>query len=259
MPFQNACSGGVLRFYLLCFIWLNRLRADSLLLCFAAVFIFAANAQADPNDPVYYVKVIRFDVVHTRAHTTDTIYVSLLGTNTFTLPPSKSDCHEPFGPDFQSCVTVKVGNVQKGVHTLDAKDAQSIGPFSIGPDGALNFGIAVWNYGFGVKTGTGDLTDALYDALKPALGKLSDYDSLGWQYFDLDPSLNHHKWSGCDGPVFGWGMRISAAGLARMFVDGSASPGEQTIGPVTVRSQVGCGASSQYAVDFQITQVGTPR
>jgi hypothetical protein len=159
-------------------------------------------------------------------------------------------------PDFQSCVTTKVGDLRDGGHRLDEGSIPYIGPFLVEPSGSLLFAIAVWNYGFGVKHDTNDLRDALYQAVQPIVTTHTGYNSLGEINRDLVPSLNDHPWPGCDGPVFGWAIRITATGLARSI---AASPNKRSsVGPVTVRSQVGCGASSKYMVTYQIVQVGTP-
>ena len=131
-----------------------------------------------------------------------------------------------------------------------------VGPFSVEPSGSLLFAAAVWNYGFGVKRDTDDLRDSLYQAVAPIVTEHTGFNSLGEINRNLVPSLNDHPWPGCDGPVFGWAIRTTATGLARTI---AANPtGRFSIGPVTVPSQVGCGASSKYMVTFQIVQVGTP-
>ena len=200
----------------------------------------------------YSVSVSNIYVQHTRAHTNDTIYVSMMGTNTFALPPEKKSCTGSAPSGQAWCVNQKIGDMQDGGHPLNANDLPTIGPFEVDQGGTLLFAIAVWNYGFGIKSGTGDLKSALYKAVQPVVTTNFGYNSLGQINTNLVPSLNHHSWPGCDGPVVGWSIRIKADALARMIAQGAT--GEWSVGPFTVRSQVGCGASSKYTVTYRLIQ-----
>ncbi len=205
----------------------------------------ATDSKLVPLVATYGVFVRSVAVFHTRAHSTDTTWVSVIG-DTDISNLDKSKCRGPHPTN--NCETLPAGDFQDGDHALKFPFPQ-VGDFALGADSdsSFRFAFAVWNYGFELVPSWFDLSDALINAAVPVFSTISPSEEI-----DLTPALNDHPWQGCDGPTAGTAFRMTGAQLEQLTrATGNFS---QTIGRYVVKSQVGCGASSQYAVTFAISR-----
>jgi hypothetical protein len=212
--------------------------------------------------PQYYVQVQSVTTLHTRARTNDTLWISMITAFGDQMPDWSQDCLSVIN---SACAIADYGNVQNGVHIpfenggpSDANwnNFQTPSPVLALPTvlSATSseliefvFSIAVWNYGFDqLVISPNDPMRAHYDAVEMYV----DRPLTSGQY-DISAPLNNHPWAGCDGPVFGILFRFTPDEMAQMTQSGNST---QTVGPVTIRSQVGCGASSKYTVTFTISK-----
>lgn len=207
--------------------------------------ILATDEKAIVRTGLYSITITNITVFHTRAHSTDSTYVTILGgTNISNL--NKKECSGPYLS--RQCWVNHVGEFQDGDHVLKYP-FPIIGDFAIADDSnsSIQFGFAVWNFGAELVSNWGDLSDALFDAAVPVISAMSPSEQI-----DITPALNDHFWQGCDGPTAGTAFRITGAQLEQLtHATGRFS---QTIGRYVVPSQVGCGASSQYSVTFVISR-----
>ncbi len=197
-----------------------------------------------PTYAQYTVSVDNIRVNHTRARTTDTAWLSLMG-NVYGQYFHPERCHR--GGSLTECSgTKRLGDYRDGTHTVENHQL-FVGPFSMPPDqtSTLLFAFGVWNYGFELVSNYGDLDDAFYDAALDAFPRIQPFDVL-----DITGRMNDHSWHGCDGPTAGAAYRVYGNELHRNTI----ATGEWLL-PATfysVKSQVGCGASSSYGVTVRI-------
>ena len=234
----------------------------------AAILIFLGIDPARAQ--TYSVQVVSWDTLHTRAHKTDTIYISLAASvlnssnwvESLVNPKGIAAC-KGLQASVPICMTVSMGDYRNGLHLAgngkeifyrDQNNNTPVSPpvvsFSLGefsqPAQSVLIAISIWNYGFPKLVYTPeDLPGALLKAVQPLLATTQSAGPVS-----LIKSLNHHPWLGCDGPVVGAAFRFSGAELARMTATG---PHQLTLGPTSVGSQIGCGASSKYSVTFLIS------
>lgn len=234
----------------------------------AAVLAFLGIDSATAQ--TYSVQVVSWTTSHTRAHKTDTIYISLAGSvlnspdwaESLVNPKTIAAC-KGLQASVPICLTVSMGDYKNGLHNAgygkeilyrnvnnQVPESLPVVSFSFDggsePDQSALIAISIWNYGFPKLVYTpSDLPRALLKALEPMLITTQSAGPVS-----LIKSLNHHPWLGCDGPVIGAAFRFSGAELARMT---AAGPHQITVDTTSVRSQVGCGASSKYSVTFSIS------
>jgi hypothetical protein len=213
---------------------------------------------------------VSWDTLHTRAHKTDTIYISLAA-SVLNSPNWDESLVNPKGiaackglqASVPICMTLSMGDYRNGLHVagngkeifyIDQNNytpqSLPVVSFSLGgipePGQSVLIAISIWNYGFPKLVYTPeDLPGALLKAVQPMLVTAQSAGPVS-----LIKSLNHHPWLGCDGPVIGTAFRFSGAELARMTASG---PHQITLGPTSVGSQIGCGASSRYSVTVLIS------
>jgi hypothetical protein len=188
-------------------------------------------------------------VFHTRAHTTDTAYVSVMG-GPLISTISKSNCEGNnqalLLPNL--CSTVSVGNFQDGDHEVKPPILMSSCNVTNAVTSACKFALAVWNFGFELVSDSGDLQGALFSAAIPLLTSNSSSPGV----VDITHALNDHAWEGCDGPTLGKVFTMTGAQLDQLTrATGNSS---QSVERSKVRSQVGCGASSDYSATFSIVR-----
>jgi hypothetical protein len=194
----------------------------------------------------YSVGLTSATVLHTRAPSTDTTWVSWIAdTNPARL--SRDFCRQLFihgdPKNRLPCKTVRVGELQDGPHSFSGAGVDG-GRLPADSGSSLGFAFAVWNYGsIQIIIDPLTLTEALVDAALPVLSTMATSEQI-----DLTPALNDHPWSECDGPTAGMAFRMTGAQLDQLTrATGSF---QQTIGPFVVPSQTGCGASSQYLINL---------
>jgi hypothetical protein len=220
----------------------------------------SASATSAPLQPIlvttpqYYVEVLSIDTLHTRAHTSDTLWLTTITANgDQTMPSWPALCRDSSN---SGCTVLALGNVKNGVHDISLGPSSIVSlPTQLYSDAYLIqfvFSIAVWNYGFDTLViDPSSLQKAQWDALSTYVDR-----PIASGPHDISAALNNHEWSGCDGPVFGMVFRYTPNELEGMTV--SANGTTQTLGPVTIRSQLGCGASSRYSVTFRIVKYTAP-
>lgn len=187
-------------------------------------------------------------VFHTRAHTTDTAYVSVMGGPLpSTLSKSNCDGNNP-ALLLPLCSTASVGNFQNGDHEVKPPILMNSCNLTNAVTSVCKFALAVWNFGFELVSNVGDLAGALFSAAVPLLA--SDSSSPG--EVDITHALNDHAWEGCDDPTLGKVFTMTAEQLDQLTRATGIS--SQSVERSKVRSQVGCGASSDYSATFSIVR-----
>lgn len=202
----------------------------------------------------YEVALTGFEVLHTRAHTTDTLYAALNG-RVAGQRSAEADACSIEGPPLY-CVPGRFqGNREDGQFPIAGV---KVGPFDLMPevDADLTFAYSMVNFG----------TPKTQLAFKKFMDTISDIASMGltayqpqaaaaWQQGnDFTHRLNDLQWGGCDGPVAAGEVVMlnrTLAGqsqsnlVARTDANGQYS---QTSDIHEITSQDGCGNSSKYRV-----------
>jgi hypothetical protein len=205
----------------------------------------------------YTINLDSYTILHTRARITDTLYLALGGYATgqnrdlldscwnFTKPPTAEEPVLCKGP-------VPVGDRRNG--TFDTRD-MAVGTFDLvpGAGGSLTFAFVVFNFGYPAYPSILNIKTEMQGRIPAAIkSQVLSWHTLPAANFTGD--LNDGLWLGCDGPTVAGAVRLfNSGGVNSLDMKTRAMGSYSSYSQIfTVKSQVGCGASSQYRVKWTV-------
>jgi len=180
------------------------------------------------------------NVLHTRARTTDDVsFATMAGTDFGMLDkPRCSSAH----PD-EHCQFGFFGSFQDGHHPI--KKLAGAVDVAVKADDEVRVAIATANQGGATFNLPEDLFDDLQSAATPVLMSIPSE-----QFVDVNAALNDHLWAGCDGPTASAVFHMPVARLVQLTQATGSSLFPLPVN--VVRSEIGCGASSQYQLTLEV-------
>jgi hypothetical protein len=208
----------------------------------------------------YTVALVEFEILHTRARSTDTIYAALQGrvANQRSADPDACSIQGP--PTFCVPGTFQ-GDHQDG--TFAISNIQ-VGPFDLIPevDADLTFAYALVNYGTSENQENFRKTlDWISTATSFGLSTYQPQASQGWSAGDaMTKQLNALIVANCDGPVAADTvvyLNRTLSGEVQSTLPARTEPSgrfRQTSQIQEIKSQDGCGGSPKYRVTWEIVR-----
>jgi hypothetical protein len=208
----------------------------------------------------YVVALVEFEIQHTRAHSTDTVYASLEGRVAGQRSADPDACSIQGPPTFCVPGTFQ-GNHQDGIFAISNIQ---VGPFDLIPevDGDLTFAYAFVNYGTSKNQKDFKKTmDTISDITSFGLSAYQPQASQAWsQGNDITHKLNDLQWGGCDGPVAADTVVVlnkTLSGQVQSTLAARTEASGRFRQPSQIHetdSQDGCGGSPKYRVTWEIVR-----
>lgn len=244
--------------------------ANQALVCGERVY-----GRAEFKRPIFArfeVGIDSFTINHTRARTSDTVYLGYAGLFAQKIVDEATSsalkaCDNIIGPASvekpilcRNLARYGVNDLRDG--TYPGRQDLGVGVFELipGAGGRLNFGYVLFNFGFPGEPAAakdsmiGNSWNTIYGQLVSGTGQHGVFEVNPMPREDITRDLDQSPWLGCDGPTAG-GVFTIANDDSPEGLDALTSGSGRWISPkkeFVVESQAGCGESSRYGVAWSV-------